>query len=72
MMKNVVFVIILVTCFACAGQNEDKENKSVSPVREDIEWLDVWMPHTNDTLLLGYCISGIRLPVNIILPCVRN
>ena len=51
MMKNVVFVIILVTCFACAGQNEDKENKSVSPVREDIEWLDVWMPHTNDTLL---------------------
>ena len=45
MMKNVVFVIILVTCFACAGQNEDKENKSVSPVREDIEWLDVWMPH---------------------------
>lgn len=39
MMKNVVFVIILVTCFACAGQNEDNENKSVSPVREDIEWL---------------------------------
>ena len=64
MMKNVVFVIILVTCFACAGQNEDKENKSVSPVREDIEWLDVWMPHTNDTLLPRVLYIG-----NSILSC---
>ncbi len=51
--------LFLTVCFLfpCSDQHSAKSQKN-KPVREDIEWLDVWMPNTNDSKLPRVLLIG--------------
>lgn len=48
-MKTNCLVIALFLLLISCNQQEQKNNLS-NAIREDIEWLNVWLPHSNDTL----------------------
>ncbi len=48
---------LILLCIGICGYSQGKGGKK-KPVREDIEWLDVWMPRTNDTLLPRVLLIG--------------
>ena len=50
-----VWLVLLCTCLCGFSKGRDKDK---TPVRENIEWLDVWMPRTNDTLLPRVLLIG--------------
>src|SRR5882757_6742614 len=49
---SMVVILILACTIPLMAQNGNK------PVRENIEWLDVWMPNTNDSLLPRILLIG--------------
>ena len=66
-MKVLLFLLIAVACLSCADQKNNVKKHQSSPVREDIEWLDVWLPNTNDSLLprvlfIGNSITRLYYP----------
>src|SRR5690606_3039751 len=49
----IVLIILMFVCYSC------RENIDKSPVvRENIEWLDVWIPHTNENKLTKILFIG--------------
>ena len=68
---NVKFLLsffAIVALASCSRPQVSGVNESVKPpVREDIEWLDVWLPNTNDqglprVLLIGNSITRAYYP----------
>jgi hypothetical protein len=57
MKANCMVIALLLISISC--QRPKTQNNDVAdPVREDIEWLNVWLPHTNDTLLPRVLLIG--------------
>ena len=62
--KNTLLICLLLSFFSC---NRKQLQEGTIPVREDIEWLDVWLPNTNKTglprvLLIGNSITRDYYP----------
>lgn len=53
-MRLLLFLTFVVVC---AGQSS-AQAKTKNPIRENIEWLDVWVPNTNDTTLPRVLLIG--------------
>lgn len=55
-------IIFIVTVLIFSGNSIQAKKEKTVPKRETVEWLDVWMPHTNDdklprVLLIGNSIT---------------
>ena len=57
MKKQITAALLLLLCTGICGFSKERK-KDKTPVRENIEWLDVWMPRTNDTLLPRVLLIG--------------
>lgn len=57
MEKLFTVILSVVISFSCSQRTSD-EQQAITPVRENIEWLDVWLPHSNDTLLPRALLIG--------------
>jgi hypothetical protein len=55
-MKRLRFLIIFALAFNLAFSLQSQEKKPI--IRESIEWLDVWMPNTNDSALPRILLIG--------------
>ncbi|MDR0815286.1 MAG: SGNH/GDSL hydrolase family protein [Bacteroidales bacterium] len=55
-MKNKSFLFLFAALLLCSCT--EKKQIAPVPVREDIEWMDVWLPNTNDTELPRVLVIG--------------
>lgn len=65
--KNYILIAVAVALLTGCSQPEPSKAPAKAPVRESIEWLDVWLPHTNDkdlprVLLIGNSITRAYYP----------
>lgn len=57
-MKTNCIVIPLLLIFISCHHPKTRNSEVSDPIREDIEWLNVWLPNTNDTLLPRVLLIG--------------
>ncbi|WP_455498651.1 SGNH/GDSL hydrolase family protein [Coprobacter sp.] len=51
-------IILIVTVLIFSGNSIQAKKEKTVPKRETVEWLDVWMPHTNDNKLPRVLLIG--------------
>lgn len=51
-------IIFILSVLIIAGNSAQAKKEKVTPKRETVEWLNVWMPHTNDTKLPRVLLIG--------------
>lgn len=56
-MKN-LFIGILIIIMLSSCSHKTINEQQTKPVRENTEWLDVWLPYSNDTLLPRVLLIG--------------
>jgi len=57
-MKHMVIFNVLVVVLADSATYGTQTAERIQPLREDIEWLDVWMPNTNEKKLPRVLLVG--------------
>jgi lysophospholipase L1-like esterase len=67
MKKLGLLLIATILLSACGVQQNRYSETKIKPEREEYEWLDVWLPHTNETglprvLLIGNSITRAYYP----------